>query len=380
MAGPFSQTVIAVVWDFDKTLIPGNMQTPLFAKYGVDERVFWDEVDALRDFYLAHGARRVADDSLYLNHILEYVRAGAFKGLSNAVLHELGAELAFHPGMPEFLATVRDAIENDPTFERADITLEHYVVSTGLRPMIEGSAVRPYLTDVWACEFIEAHHPPGYAKPEQRQLFPAAEITALGYQIDNTSKTRALFEINKGTNKHPEIHVNSALPHDLRRVPFENMIYIADGPSDVPAWSVVRGNGGLAFGVYQRGSQAQFEQISSLLRDGRIHAFAEADYRPDSTAHLWLTTEVRRIARRMVEDRAMALRRAVRAAPTHVSDEAASTPTDAPMEEPMQEREPAPMPGRSRADDIRDSVRRSLDDADATTETEVLPPLRIDRG
>jgi hypothetical protein len=380
MAVPFSQTVIAVVWDFDKTLIPGNMQTPLFAKYGVDERVFWDEVDALRDFYLAHGARRVADDSLYLNHILEYVRAGAFKGLSNAVLHELGAELAFHPGMPEFLATVRDAIENDPTFERADITLEHYVVSTGLRPMIEGSAVRPYLTDVWACEFIEAHHPPGYAKPEQRQLFPTAEITALGYQIDNTSKTRALFEINKGTNKHPEIHVNSALPHDLRRVPFENMIYIADGPSDVPAWSVVRGNGGLAFGVYQRGSQAQFEQISSLLRDGRIHAFAEADYRPDSTAHLWLTTEVRRIAERIVEERAMALRRAVRAAPTHVSDEAASTPTDAPMEEPMQEREPAPMPGRSRADDIRDSVRRSLDDADATTEAEVLPPLRIDRG
>jgi hypothetical protein len=376
MAGPFSQTVIAVVWDFDKTLIPGNMQTPLFAKYGVDERVFWDEVDALRDFYLAHGARRVADDSLYLNHILEYVRAGAFKGLSNAVLHELGAELAFHPGMPEFLATVRDAIENDPTFERADITLEHYVVSTGLRPMIEGSAVRPYLTDVWACEFIEAHHPPGYAKPEQRQLFPAAEITALGYQIDNTSKTRALFEINKGTNKHPEIHVNSALPRDLRRVPFENMIYIADGPSDVPAWSVVRGNGGLAFGVYQRGSQAQFEQISSLLRDGRIHAFAEADYRPDSTAHLWLTTEVRRIAQRMVEDRATALRRAVRSAPTHVSDAPAATPTDAPMEAPTQE--PKPIPGRTRADEIRHSVRRSLEDGrgDATGPSE--EPLRVD--
>src|SRR5690606_28498833 len=82
MPGPFSQTVIAVVWDFDKTLIPGNMQTPLFEKYGVDERAFWEEVDGLRDFYLAHGARRVADDALYLNHILEYVRAGVFKGLS----------------------------------------------------------------------------------------------------------------------------------------------------------------------------------------------------------------------------------------------------------------------------------------------------------
>lgn len=362
MAGPFSQTVVAVVWDFDKTLIPGNMQSPLFARYGVDERAFWEEVDALRDFYLAHGARRVADDSLYLNHILEYVRAGVFKGLSNATLHDLGAELTYHPGMPDFLATLRATIDDDPTFQRADITLEHYVVSTGLRPMIEGSAIRPFVEDVWACEFIEAHHPPGYVKPEQRQLFGSDEITALGYQIDNTSKTRALFEINKGTNRRPEIHVNSALPADLRRVPFEHMIYVADGPSDVPAWSVVRANGGLAFGVYQRGSIAQFEQISTLQRDGRIHAFAEADYTPDSTAFLWLTTEVRRIAERMVEDRELAVRRAVRTAPRHVTDEPATTPTDAPMETPEPEPEHEPMPARSRADEIRDTVRRSLTD------------------
>jgi hypothetical protein len=364
MPGPFSQTVIAVVWDFDKTLIPGNMQTPLFAKYGVDERAFWEEVDALRDFYLAHGARRVADDALYLNHILEYVRAGIFEGLSNATLTELGAELTFHPGIPEFLGTLRAAVEDDPTFQRADITLEHYVVSTGLRPMIEGSALRPFVEDVWACEFIEAHHPPGYAKPEQRQLFPSREITALGYQIDNTSKTRALFEINKGTNRRPEIHVNSHLPHELRRVPFEHMIYIADGPSDVPAWSVVSANGGRAFGVYQRGSLAQFEQISTLQRDGRIHAFAEADYTPDSTAYLWLTTEVRRIAEKIVEDRELVLRRAVRTAPRHVSDEPAATPTDAPMDLP--EPEPSPSPVRSRAEAIRDQVRASLEAADTS--------------
>ena len=381
MAGPFSQTVIAVVWDFDKTLIPGNMQSPLFRRYGVDEAAFWAEVDGLRDFYLSHGARRVADDTLYLNHILEYVRAGVFAGLSNAVLHQLGAELTFHPGMPEFLASLKDSIEGDPTFERADITLEHYVVSTGLRPMIEGSALRPYLTDVWACEFIEAHHPPGYGRPEQRQLFPAAEITALGYQIDNTSKTRALFEINKGTNKHPEIHVNSHLPREMRRVPFENMVYIADGPSDVPAWSVVSANGGRALGVYQHGSQAQFEQINTLLRDGRIHAFAEADYTPDSTAHLWLTTEVRRIAERIVEDRELALRRAVRRAPTHVSDapsaiaHAAGAGVPSLSEavsavEPKPEREPEPEPpAPSRADEIRAAVRARLDVSDGAQES-----------
>ena len=379
MAGPFNQNVIAVVWDFDKTLIEGNMQSPLFARFGVDERSFWTEVDALRDFYLAHGAERVNDDALYLNHILEYVRAGVFRGLSNAVLHDLGGELTFHPGMPEFLGTLRASVQDDPAFQRADITLEHYIVSTGLRPMIEGSAVRPYVEDVWACEFIEAHHPPGYAKPEQRQLFPSREITALGYQIDNTSKTRALFEINKGSNKRPEIHVNSHLPHELRRVPFEHMIYVADGPSDVPAWSVVSANGGRAFGVYQRGSLAQFEQISTLQRDGRIDAFAEADYTPGSTASLWLTTEVRRIAERIVEDRELVLRRAVRTAPRHISDEPATTPTDAPMERPSAP--PAePPPARSRADEIRARVRATLDDgahlsgsADAADEARLRP-------
>ncbi|HET6380375.1 MAG TPA: HAD family hydrolase [candidate division Zixibacteria bacterium] len=378
MAAPFSQTVIAVVWDFDKTLIAGNMQAPLFRRYGVDERAFWEEVDQLRDFYLAHGAQRVNDDVLYLNHILEYVRAGAFKGLSNAVLRELGAELTFLPGMPEFMSTLRRVVEDDPVFQRADISVEHYIVSTGLRPMIEGSAIRPHVDDVWACEFIEAHHPPGFTRPEQGQLFPRPQIVALGYQIDNTSKTRALFEIHKGSNKRPEIHVNAAMPRELRRVPFENMIYVADGPSDVPAWSVVRGNGGMTFGVYQRGSLAQFEQISALQRDGRIHAFAEADYRPDSTAHLWLTSEVRRIAQRIADERDALLRRAVRAAPRHVAETPAATTTGGPMEGPLDLPQPAtsippsvadaPPARPADAEAIREAVRRSMVEEPAAEE------------
>ena len=155
------------------------------------------------------------------------------------------------------------------------------------------------------------------------------------------------------------------------------MIYVADGPSDVPAWSVVRANGGMAFGVYQRGSLAQFEQISALQRDGRIHAFAEADYTADSTAHLWLTTEVRRIADRIVEERDFAVRRAVRSAPRHVSDEPITTPTDEPMEQPSAGPTQAdsaeadrPAAARSRADEIRASVRARLEVGDDTQAAE----------
>lgn len=362
MAAPFSQTVIAVVWDFDKTLIPGNMQAPLFARYGVDEGAFWAEVDGLHDFYLQHGAQRVSDDNLYLNHILEYVRAGRFKGLNNAVLRELGRELTFHPGMPDLLDTLRTMIAEDATYAHLDISVEHYIVSTGLRPMIEGSPIRPLVEDVWACEFIEAPHPPGYAEPRQEALFGEREISALAYIIDNTSKTRALFEINKGTNKAPEIHVNSWLPREFRRVPFQNMIYVADGPSDVPAWSLVRSEGGRTLGVYQHGSRAQFEQISQLQRDGRIHAFAEADYRSDSTAWLWLTTEVRHIADRIVAERDAALRSAVRPPARHVNDvprPAVSEPAPPPMM-PQSVVPPATEPSRSRADELRDQIRANL--------------------
>jgi hypothetical protein len=320
MAVPFSQTVIAVVWDFDKTLIPGNMQGPLFEHFGIDERAFWEEVEALHDWYLAHGAGRVNDDSLYLNMLLEYVRAGRMPGLDNALLRELGRDLVFHPGIPDFLRTLQRIVDDEPVYQRADLAVEHYIVSTGLRPMIDGSAVRPFIEDVWACEFIEAHHPPGYLNA-QSELFPRRELTALAYAVDNTSKTRALFEINKGSNKRPEIHVNSVLPRALRRVPFENMIYIADGPSDVPAWSLVQSEGGRTLGVYQRGSRAQFEQISALQRDGRIQALAEAHYTTDSTAWLWLTTEVRRIADGIVEEREAALRSALRPPARHLAEE-----------------------------------------------------------
>jgi hypothetical protein len=375
MAVPFSQTVIAVVWDFDKTLIPGNMQGPLFEHFGIDERAFWEEVEALHDWYLAHGAGRVNDDSLYLNMLLEYVRAGRMPGLDNALLRELGRDLVFHPGIPDFLRTLQRIVDDEPVYQRADLAVEHYIVSTGLRPMIDGSAVRPFIEDVWACEFIEAHHPPGYLNA-QSELFPRRELTALAYAVDNTSKTRALFEINTGSNTRPEIHVNSVLPRALRRVPFENMIYIADGPSDVPAWSLVQSEGGRTLGVYQRGSRAQFEQISALQRDGRIQALAEADYTTDSTAWLWLTTEVRRIADGIVEEREAALRSALRPPARHLAEEepAAEVVADARAEaraaesERQQEAEQtldlqiedeAPP---ARLDAFRESVRRSTEE------------------
>ncbi|HVR78447.1 MAG TPA: haloacid dehalogenase-like hydrolase [Acidimicrobiia bacterium] len=317
----FPQNVIAMIWDFDKTLIPGNMQGPLFRHFGIDEAAFWDEVDGLEEWYRSHGAGLVARDRLYLDHILTYVREGRMQGLSNHLLRQLGAEVPFYEGIPDFLELVKKSIESEPRFSDHQIRVEHYVVSTGLRQMILGSAVAPFVDDVWACEFTELVAPPGY-RDHQGQLFsPDGEIRQLIYTIDNTTKTRALFEINKGTNKNPGIDVNAKMAREDRRVPFQNMIYIADGPSDVPVFSVVEANGGRTYAVYRPGSQGEFEQAARLLEQDRVDAFGEADYSESSHTAMWLTHAVDGIARRIVSDREEALSERVGLPPTHVGED-----------------------------------------------------------
>ena len=316
----FPQNVIAVIWDFDKTLIPGNMQSPLFRHFGIDEAVFWDEVDGLEEWYRSKGADLINRDRLYLDHILTYVREGRMPGLSNRLLRDLGAEIDFYEGMPEFLERIKKTIGSVPPYAEHQIGVEHYIISTGLRQMILGSAVAPFIDDVWACEFTEMVAPPGYAEHQGQLFSPAGEITQLVYTIDNTTKTRALFEINKGTNKNPNIDVNAKMAHEDRRVPFQNMIYIADGPSDVPVFSVVEANGGRTFAVYRPGSRGEFEQAARLLEQNRVDAFGEADYTESSHTAMWLTHAAEQIARRIVRDREETLTQRVGLPPRHVTD------------------------------------------------------------
>lgn len=313
----FLQNVIAIVWDFDKTLIPGYMQEPLFRRYGVDAKEFWDEVRALPDYYRAQGLELVSPDSLYLNHILAYVRHGRFAGLTNALLRDLGKELTYYPGIPEIFEGLRARLAAHPGAKRHDMRLEHYVVSTGLRQMILGSAVAEHVNNVWACEFVEVEPPPGFLSGAT----PAAtgEVCQVGYVLDNTTKTRAIFEINKGSNVFPEIDVNSFIAPEDRRVPFQNIIYVADGPSDVPVFSVVKGQGGRTYAVYPPEAEADFAQVNRLLREGRVLAFGEANFQAGSPTAIWLGQAVDEIADRITADRDSVLEAKVGRPPGHIT-------------------------------------------------------------
>lgn len=305
--------VIAVIWDFDKTLIDGYMQTPIFKEYKVDEKTFWKEVNSLPDKYKKQGVQ-VNKDTVYLNHLIKYVKDGKMEGLNNASLKKFGKEQNFYPGVVDLIKNMQQELDtmaeaDEKNYKEYDIKVENYIVSTGIKKVIEGTELVSCVEGIWGCELIDA---PVSGKANER------EISEVGYTIDNTTKTRALFEINKGIPQNPDIDVNAKMDAASRRVKFNHMIYIADGPSDVPAFSVVNKFGGATFAVYPKKDKNAFRQVEKLREDGRIDMYAEADYSKDTTAHMWIMNKVKEIADQIYNEEKAKLQASISGVPRHL--------------------------------------------------------------
>ncbi|OUE28344.1 hypothetical protein BFL36_01815 [Clavibacter michiganensis] len=294
-----AQNIIAFIWDFDKTLTPGYMQGPIFDTYGVDPGTFWKEVNALVAHYAERGLR-VSKDTVYLGHMLTYIDGGPFDGLTNAKLKDLGAQVPLAPGMPHLMDRMRKIVSEDEQYSHHGLKVEHYIVSTGLRQMIEGNPIHSHVDGVWACELLSDPPGAGYLD-EISGLDMTDKLTQVGYVLDNTTKTRAIFEINKGVNVEANLDVNAQMDPDERRVPIENMIYIADGPSDVPVFSVVGGAGGRTLGVWTDANN--YANVKALEDDGRVNSIAEADFTEGRAADMWLSASLRGIASRICDTR-----------------------------------------------------------------------------
>ncbi len=331
----FTQNIIACIWDFDKTLIPAYMQAPLFRRFGVDETTFWAETNALAENYRRRNYH-ISPEISYLNHLLTYVLAGPMAGLNNKVLRECGKDIKFYPGLPNFFESSRAWVKAKPEYQKHEIQLEHYIVSTGLAEMVRGSAIAPYVDGIWACEFIENPLQPGFLEQKEFSLDAAAEIAQIGVMIDNTTKTRAIFEINKGTNRNSAIDVNAKVTPEDRRIPIQNMIYIADGPSDVPSFSVVKKGGGKTYAVYNPDVRAEFEQNDRLRHTGRIDHYGPADYSESSPTSKWLHLQIEKMCDRVVADREAAVASRVTRPPRHLNatpeEEAARKATKLPKQ------------------------------------------------
>lgn len=298
----------------------------------MDEERFWREVNGLPEIYSKQGTQ-VSHDTIYLNHLLSFVKNGCLKGLSNKRLRELGRDLVFYPGLPDLFEDLRNIPKSEPKYKKHPITLEHYIISTGLSEMIKGSAIKPYVDEIFGCELIEAPMPPNYSGQNELPLEVEPEVSQIGTIVDNTIKTRYIFEINKGTNKNPKIELNASIDPADRRVPINHMIYVADGPSDVPVFSVIKNNGGKTYAVFNPDVDEEFAQNDALLQAGRIDNYGPADYRSHSQTSKWLHMHVKFICDKILNECEENLSKKIRQAPRHLHED-----TDLPVDRPESQR------------------------------------------
>lgn len=296
-----SGNVIAILWDFDKTLVWGYMQAPLFERFGVDPAVFWQEVNSLAAYYSTAGLK-VNSETIYLNHMLTYVRDGIFAGLTLQDLRDAGSAIGpLAPGVPAIFDHLRDVVRNEPRYVDAGVKVEHYILSTGLRAMIEGSALAAHVDGIWANELLPDPAPAGYLASGKLVCDANAPLSQLGYVVSQPGKRSLVFEISKGVNKRDDLHVDQYLAAKDYRAPMKQMIYVCDGPSDIPALQAITEKGGRALGVWvpDANEERNYASAETLYLDGRVSEIARADYTPNSQAERWLRHNIQIFAERL---------------------------------------------------------------------------------
>jgi hypothetical protein len=251
----FDKKTIALVYDFDGTLSPKPMQEYAFLpKIGADPAAFWAESNAL--------ARETQADPLITYMHLLYKKAKA-KGvrIDRRDLVAQGRLVELFQGVEGWFDTIGDYVKSHA--QSHGVALRHYLISSGLVEIIEGTSIRKRFHNVFASEYwFEAYDLP----------YPKRVIT-------DTGKTQYLFRINKGVEDLGE-SINQHMPEAARPIPFANMIYFGDGDTDVPSMAVMRKNGGHAVAVHPPGKARS--KCVELFKAGRCDFFAPADYRAGS--------------------------------------------------------------------------------------------------
>jgi haloacid dehalogenase-like hydrolase len=275
------QNTIAIVFDYDQTLSPSYMQDDVvFPAFGINAEKFWKRC---ADLVQSEGYDH---ELAYMKCILDYL---SMDRPTNEQLKQLGAKMKLYKGLPEMFEEFKlDLLEEHHL--AAAIRVDHFVVSSGLKILIEGSRIRPYLREVFGCEYAE--------DSQGRISFPKRVIS-------HTQKTQYLFRINKGLLDMSQ-DVNDHMPDEIRPVPFRNMIYIGDGPTDVPCFAIMRKNGGNAIAVYNPDdpSRRSFKKCYDLSTHAdRVRHIAPSDYRRGGHLRLLLEEMVREIADRILSER-----------------------------------------------------------------------------
>ena len=258
--------IIAFLYDFDKTLCTTDMEDYAFIpSLGYTPAEFWGKANAF-------GWENRMDGLLAYMYTMAQERAAQNIKLDRAFLNHCGESIQLFPGVREWFARI------NAFGESLGVQVEHYVISSGLREIIEGSGIAQEFREIYACEF--------YYNENGDACWPKLDVNF-------TNKTQFVYRINKGIlDVSRDKELNDSMPDDSKRVPFTNMIYMGDGLSDVPCMKMMRAYGGQAIAVYQASNR---QGVEKLLADGRVDFIFPADYREG----MELDRTVRDILRKM---------------------------------------------------------------------------------
>lgn len=261
-----NQPIVALVYDFDGTLAPGNMQEfGLLKALGYDNPGdFWDLCDKLAK---TNDAGSIAVVMYALQ--AEAKRVGI--PLTRKRLQEFGQEVSFFPGVLEWFEKINSYAAE------IGVQVKHYINSSGVKEMVEGCAIAKHFEKIYACSYL---------------YDTQGEVCWPAVVVDYTKKTQFLFKISKGVLEVSDrVRVNEYMPEDERPVPFDRMIYLGDGETDVPCMRTVKSEGGYSFAVY--GNEKKRTVAQQLLSEGRVNFACEADYTEDG--------EIMRIVRHILD-------------------------------------------------------------------------------
>lgn len=250
-----NKTVLAICYDFDKTLSPDDMQAQGYIQeVGCDVKEFWDESNAL-------AKDNDMDQNLaYMYKMMEKARGKVLFTRKN--LEDYGSKVSLFPGVENWFERI------NKYGQQHGVIVEHYIISCGLKEMIEGTSVaqKGVFKKIYASSF----------------MYDENNVAIWPSQVVNfTSKTQFLFRIQKGVLDINDSGVNEFFAPEDIRVPFRNIVYIGDSDTDIPCMKLVNSYGGHSIGVYNN-TTLDKTKVYKMMRDNRIRYYASADYTEDS--------------------------------------------------------------------------------------------------
>ena len=248
-----NRPTIALIYDFDGTLSPGNMQEYDFIPaVGKSNKEFWHEANSLAEEQDADGILT------YMAKMIQEAKATNLS-LRREAFRESGRRIQLYEGVKEWFARI-----NAYGQERG-LNVVHYINSSGLTEIIEGTEIAHEFSKIYACKFL--YDVDGIA------YWP-------GVAVNYTNKTQFIFKINKGVESvYDSTLVNRYIEEKQRPVPFQNMIYVGDGTTDIPCMRLVKNFGGHSIAVYNPQDKGARKDMAALIRDNRVNHVCSADYR-----------------------------------------------------------------------------------------------------